>query len=419
VLPQALAQELERARGLDAADPLAPFRGRFYYPPGRLYFDGNSLGLFPKDSERTLLKALEEWKTLAAAAWLDGDPPWVHYGEELGSRVAAFVGARGDEVVVTGSTTMNLHHLVATFFRPEAGRRVIVADTLNFPSDLHALRGQVLLHRLDPHDSLRLVPSRDGWTIDEADVEAALGPDVALVVLSAVLFRSSQWLDMRRLTRAVHAQGALMLWDLSHAIGAVPLFLDDLDADAAFWCHYKYLHAGPGAVGGLYVNRKHHARIPALPGWWGQTLDRMFAMSVEHEPAPGAARWQTGTIPILSAAPLRGALDVIEEAGLSRMREKSVGLTTFLIECVDALFPEPTPRARVISPRASGRRGGHVAIECPGHAAALESDLKDRGVVIDVRPPDLLRLTPAPLTTSYEDVWRAVSILREAIEARA
>jgi kynureninase len=405
----------ERARARDAADPLASFRDRFHLPPKTIYLDGNSLGLLSKDSERALLNVLDEWKRLGVGGWLDGDPPWAHYGEELGARVAKLIGAEPDEVVVTESTTVNLHHLTATLYRPDRNRHVIVADPLNFPSDLHAVKGQLLLRGRDPDRSLRLVPSQDGWTIDEGRVEAALGPDVSLLVLPAVLYRSGQWLDMRRLTKAAHEHGALAIWDLSHAVGAVPVELDAVDADGAIWCHYKYLHAGPGATGGIFVRRRHHGLTPALPGWWGQTLARKFEMDPVHQPAPGAARWQIGTIPVLATAPLRGALDLIEAATMHRVREKSVGLTSFLIECLDELLPSGSG-VRIVSPRDPARRGGHVAVQCPGRAATLEGNLKERGVVVDVRPPDLLRLAPAPLTTTYEEVWTAVTILREVLE---
>jgi len=406
---------LDRARARDAADELARFRDRFHLPTQTIYLDGNSLGLLSKDAERALLHALEEWKRLGVGGWLGGNPPWVHYGEELGARVAKLIGAEPDEVVVTESTTVNLHHLLATFYRPDRERHVIVADPLNFPSDLHAVRGQLLLRGLDPDRSLRLVPSHDGWTIEEADVEAALGPDVSILVLPAVLYRSGQWLDLRRLTRAAHAQDTLVIWDLSHAIGAVPVELDAADADGAIWCHYKYLHAGPGATGGLFVRRRHHGRKPAFPGWWGQTVEQRFEMDPVHQPAPGAARWQIGTIPVLATAALRGSLDLIEEATLPRLRTKSLGLTSFLIECLDDQLPAGMD-VRIVSPRDPARRGGHVAVQCRGRASALEGKLKQRGVVVDIRPPDLVRLTPAPLTTTYEEVWRAVGILREVLE---
>jgi len=402
-----------KARELDARDPLASFRERFFCDPDVLYFDGNSLGLLSRDAEAALLRALDQWKRLAARAWLEAVPPWVDYGERLGARVAALVGAAPEEVVVTGSTTVNLHHLVAAFYRPDETRHAIVAAATEFPSDLHALAGQIALQGRDPDRSLRLIRPREDGVIQEEDIESALGPDTSLLVLSAVLFRTSQWFDMARLTRVAHAAGARVIWDLSHAVGAVPVELNRIGADAAFWCHYKYLHAGPGAVGGLYLNRRHSAMRPALPGWWGQTVEAKFEMSGRHAPAPGAAAWQIGTIPILAAAPLWGALDLVEAAGIGRIREKSVGLTSFLVECIDALLPEGETGVRVGSPRDPERRGGHIAVECPGDAAVMTSALGSRGVVADYRPPSILRLTPAPLTTRFEDVLRVVEVVGE------
>jgi kynureninase len=401
-----------RARELDARDPLAPFRDRFFCDPATLYFDGNSLGLLSRDAEQTLLRALDQWKHLAARAWLEADPPWVEYGERLGARVARLVGAAPDEVVVTNSTTVNLHHLVAAFYRPDENRHVIVAAATEFPSDLHALAGQIVLHGRDPDRALRLIHPRDNGMIEEEDIESALGPDTSLLVLSAILFRSGQWFDLARLTRAAHAAGARVIWDLSHAVGSVPVELRRIDADAAFWCHYKYLHAGPGAVGGLFLNQRHHDMRPALPGWWGQTTEVKFEMSGRHAPAAGAAAWQIGTIPILAAAPLWGALDVIEAAGIGRIREKSVALTSFLVECIDALLPERETGVRIASPRDPIRRGGHVAVAC-ADTAEMPDTLAARGVVADYRPPNILRLTPAPLTTRFEDVVRVIEVVGE------
>jgi len=406
----------QQARRLDGADPLAGIYDRFYHPPDTLYLDGNSLGLLSRDAEHSLLRALAEWKRLGVGGWLDGDRPWAHYGERLGARLAGLVGAEPHEVVVTGSTTANLHHLVAGLYAPTPERHVIVADALNFPSDLHALKGQIALRGRDAGASLRVVPSRDGNLIEEADVETALGPDVAILVLPAVLYRSGQWLDVPRLTRAAHEAGAVVAWDLSHAIGAVPLALSDAGVDMAFWCTYKYLNAGPGSIAGLYINRRHHGVKPALPGWWGQTVERKFEMHPDHQPAPGAAGWQIGTIPILAAAPLWGALNLVEDAGIGRIREKSVGLTSFLIDCVDALLPEEESGIRVVTPREPERRGGHVALACPRNAAALLKGLEARGIVADLRPPDVLRFTPSPLSTRFQDVWRAISILAKVVK---
>ena len=247
----------ERARELDAADSLARFRERFHLLPGKIYMDGNSLGLMPKDSETAILTALDQWKTLGIDGWMSADPSWFTLGERLGAMMAPLVGAEPDEVVVTGTTTVNQHALVATFYRPEGDRRKIVATELDFPSDIYALQSQILLHGGDPDRDLVRVPSRDGRTIDEADVIAAMTDDVALVLMPAVLYRSGQLLDIERIAAAARERGIVAGFDCAHSVGAVPHRFDEWDVDFAFWCSYKYLNSGPGSAGALYVNRKH------------------------------------------------------------------------------------------------------------------------------------------------------------------
>ncbi|MDQ3811793.1 MAG: aminotransferase class V-fold PLP-dependent enzyme, partial [Chloroflexota bacterium] len=236
--------ELAELAAMDARDPLASFRDRFYVPSGTLYFDGNSLGLLSREAERAVLEALDAWRKLAIDGWTSGPRPWFYLGEELGAAQADLVGALPSEVVVTGAITTNLHALLATFFRPGDGRTRIVADELDFPSDLYALRSHLQLRGLDPADHLVLVRSRDGRTIDEADVLAALDrPDVALAWLPSVLYRSGQLLDVARLAAAARERGILLGLDCAHSMGSVPHHLHDWGVDFAVWCTYKYLNA--------------------------------------------------------------------------------------------------------------------------------------------------------------------------------
>jgi len=402
---------LTRARALDRADPLRSFRRRFFCPPGVSYLDGNSLGLLSRESEGAVRGALRSWKELGVRAWFEGESPWIDWGERLGARLAAIVGAGSNEVVATGSTTVNLHQLLATLYRPDGRRAVIVAADLEFPSDLHAIEGAIARQGADPARCLRIVPSRDGRLIEEGDVEAAIGEDTALLVLSAVLYKSAQRLDLVRLTRSAHARGALVLWDLSHAIGAVPVNLGRADADAAVWGNYKYLGAGPGAVAGLFLARRHHGRKPGLPGWWGQSVADRFAMRADHVPGDGASGLQIGTIPVLAAAALWGALDLIEEAGMDRIAAKGSALTSYLIDCLDRYCPEERTGLRVGSPRDASRRGAHVAIEHPTRAGEIQSALASEGIVTDFRPPDVIRAATPALTTRYRDAWRLVETL--------
>ena len=403
----------------DATDPLARFRDRFYLPPDALYFDGNSLGLLSKDAEASTLNALDQWKRLGIDGWMQADPPWFTLGEELGARSAALVGAESDEVVVTGGTTINLHALVSTFFQPQNTRRKILATALDFPSDVYALQSQILLRGGDPEADLVRVPSRDGRTISEDDLIDAMTEDVALAVLPSVLYRSGQLLDIARLTAAAHERGIVIGFDCAHSAGVVPHTFDADGVDFAFWCNYKYLNAGPGSIGSLYVNRSHVGELPGLTGWWGYQKERQFDMTHEWEAASSAGGWQISTVSLLSAAPLIGSLDLIAEAGIDAIREKSLAMTDYLIEAIEngGLLDAPY-NYRIGTPREHARRGGHVAVE---HDAGprIAKALKQAGVIPDFRPPDVIRLAPIPLYTSFADCRRVVEVLKEVIDSGA
>jgi kynureninase len=414
-LPAAASTRMDTTAlaALDAHDPLAGFRERFYVPKGTLYFDGNSLGLLSRDAETAVHEALQDWRDLGIDGWTGAQRPWFYVGEELGAAQADLVGARPHELAVTGGITINLHALLATFFQPGGGRTKIVADALNFPSDLYALQSHLRLRGLDPLENLVLVASRDGRTIAEEDVLATLQrPDVALVWLPSVLYRSGQLLDMPRLTAAAHARDVPIGFDLAHSAGSVPHHLHDWDVDFAVWCTYKYLNAGPGAVGSLYVHERHHALGPGLAGWWGSDKGRQFDMATEFTPAETAGAWQIGTPAVLGAAALYGSLALIREAGIDRLRQKSLALTSLLMDLSDRhLAPLGF---EVGTPREAHRRGGHVALEHP-HAVRITRALKARGIVPDFRPPNVIRLAPVPLYTRYRDVGEVVAALESIV----
>jgi len=405
------------ALALDAADLLARFRERFYLPPERIYLDGNSLGLLSRDAETETLAALEQWKTLAIDGWLGADPPWFTLGEELGSLVAPLVGAAPEAVVVTGTTTVNQHALTATFYRPDGARRKIVATALDFSSDVYALGSLIRLHGGDPERDLVLVPSRDGRTIDEDDIIAALGDDIALALLPAVLYRSGQLLDVARLAAAARTRGIPMGFDCAHSIGAVPHHFDEWGVDWAFWCSYKYLNAGPGATGGLYVNRRHWGAAPGLAGWWGFEKTRQFDMVHTWQGAPSAGAWQISTPPLLAAVPLRGSLRLFHEAGMDALRTKSLAQTDYLASLLDASGLTAPPYAFAIgTPRQPERRGGHLAVE-HDDAPRIARALKARGIIPDFRAPNVIRLAPAPLYTTYNDLWQTARALQEIVDS--
>ena len=303
------------AQARDAEDALAPFASLFYRQPGQIYLDGNSLGLLSKPAEAAVLRVLDQWKTLGIDGWTEASPAWFHLAEELGVLTAPLIGATADEVVVTNSTTVNLHQLLATLFQPSAARPYILADALAFPSDAYALQSHLRLRGLDPARHLVLAPSRDGFTLDEDDIIAAMTPSVQMAVLPAVIYAGGQLLDMAALTRAAHERAIIIGFDCSHSIGAVPHAFDEWGVDFAFWCGYKYLNGGPGASGGLYLNRRHFGRAPGLAGWFSSAKDRQFDMAGQLSAAAGAGALQIGTPNILSMAPLLGTLPMILDAG--------------------------------------------------------------------------------------------------------
>jgi kynureninase len=425
------AESTRTAAALDQADPLARFRAEFSLPDGQVYLDGNSLGPLSRRAEAHLQRVIGEWRTLGISGWTDAQPPWISLSETVATQVAALIGAAAGEVVVTGSTTGNLHQLLATLFEvggtlpPDGSNQsgyktpptVIVADELNFSSDLHAVQSHLRQRGLDPARHLRLIRSRDGRTLQTDDIIAAFTPDVQLVVLPAVQFVSGQLLDIAAITRAAHARGILMGWDCSHSIGAVPHALARDGVDFAFWCHYKYLNAGPGAVGGLYLNRRHHGRAPGLAGWWGVRPDRRFALAAQHEPAPDATALHVGTPHVLSLAPLAGSLEIIAEAGgVTALRTKSLALTAFLRELVASDLAGLG--FTVATPPADHERGGHVAL---AHVEAWRicQALKAAGVVPDFRRPDIIRLAPAPLFNRFADCAAAVAALQHIVRTGA
>ncbi|MDZ7745227.1 MAG: kynureninase [Halobacteriales archaeon] len=411
----------EAATAADSADPLSAFRDRFDVPG--TYMDGNSLGTLSVDAEASLDRAIEQWREHAVEGWTDADPDWFHYGERLGQKLAPLVGASESEVAVCGSTTTNIHTLIATFYdaanngsaATASNPGTILVNDLDFPTDHYAIRAQVRQRGLDPDEHLTVVESADGRTIDTDAVERALQvEDVDVLFLPSVFYRSGQLLDIERLTELAHEYGAYAGFDLAHSAGVVPHSLHDRGVDFAVWCHYKYLNAGPGAIAGLFCHESNAELTPALAGWWGHEKETQFEMRHEFTPADGAGRFQIGTIPIFSAAPLDGALDVILEAGIDRIREKSVALTDYLVDLVGTLPDSFT----VGSPRDPERRGGHVAIE-HSEAYRLTEALKARDVVVDFRQPNVIRVAPAPLYTGFADVLDVAETLREVYETRA
>ena len=396
----------EFAQMKDQQDPLAKYNDHFYKIPDTIYMDGNSLGLCSKEAEARILEAIEDWKEAGIGVWEDRG--YFLYQDTLGALCAPLINADPDEVTIMNSTTMNLHQAIATFYEPTAERYKILVDDINFPTDRYAIDSEVRIHGLDPAEAVKVVPSKDGQTICEDDVIAAMTDDVAIAVFPSALYRSAQVVDMKKLTDAAHARGIIIGFDLCHSIGVVPHDFKDIQPDFAVWCDYKYLNGGPGAIAGFYINRKHFAKEPGLAGWHGNVKETQFELRQQYEHLESAGGFQSGTQPVFSMAALEASLKMIAEAGLDNIREKSLDITAYLMYLIDEKLTKYG--FRVGNPREDEKRTGHVALV---HDDALRIDfaMKDCGVLPDFRFPDVIRLAPAPLYTSYEDVYDMVEII--------
>ena len=400
----------EHAQKLDEQDALGSFREQFYVRPDSIYMDGNSLGLLSKRAESTLLEILDVWKVQGIDGWTQGEYAWFYLAEKLAAMSAPLVGASEEEVIVTGSTTNNLHQLVATFYKPQGNRTKILADELNFPSDIYALQSQLRLHGYDPAEHLVRVKSRDGRFLSEDDIITAMTNEIALIILPTVLYRSGQLLDIERLTAEAHARGILIGFDGCHSVGSIPHSFSEWDVDFAFWCNYKYLNSGPGGTASLYVNRKHFGVSPGLAGWFGSRKDKQFDMEHRFHQAETAGAFQIGTPSILSMAPLMGSLELFAEANLHNLRKKSLHITNYMMDLIEHELDGMG--FTIGNPREDERRGGHISLEHPDAARICKALKEDQHIVPDFRAPNIVRLAPVPLYTTYVDVWETVKRLK-------
>ena len=405
---------LDYAQSLDEKDDLANIREEFYLQENLIYMDGNSLGLLSKRAEKTLLNLLNSWKTLGIDGWTEGDNPWFFLSESVGKKMAPLVGGMKNEVIATGSTTTNLHQLTASFYKPSGNKTKILADELNFPSDIYALKSQLALKGYNPDEHLVQVKSREGRYLTEEDIIEAMTDDIALIVLPSVLYRSGQILDVKRLTAEAHKKGIPIGFDLCHSVGAIEHSLHDWGVDFAFWCTYKHLNGGPGSVAGLFVHEKNFKKTPGLAGWFGSNKESQFDMDHKMDPATDAGAFQIGTPHVLSLAPVIGALELFEEVGIKRVREKSLQLTSYLLGLIDE---ELEGHGFTIGNPVDESRGGHILLEHK-EAARICSALKEDGVIPDFRAPNGVRLAPVALYNSFEDVWHTVQKLKRIMDEK-
>ena len=404
--------DLAYAQALDAADPLAHFRQRFAIPdPNLIYLDGNSLGRLPQVStELSQHVVAHTWGDRLIRSWNEG---WFDLPERIGAKIAQLIGAQPDEVIVADSTSVNLFKLAVAALRHQQGRPCILTDNLNFPSDLYVLQGVVDL--LSRQHRLEVIPATDGIHGPMDALAAALDARVALLTLSHTVFKSGYTYDMADLTARAHAAGALVLWDLSHSVGAVPVNLNAAGADLAIGCGYKYLNGGPGAPAFLYIRRDLQAALHnPISGWMGQA--NLFAFDLDYVPTTGLRRFLTGTPPVVSLTLLEPGVDILLEAGMDALRAKSVQQTSYLIDLWETQL---APLGYTLnSPRDAAWRGSHVALGHPEGLRIAQTLIHDLGVLPDFRAPDNIRLGITPLYTTFADIHTAVQRMQQAVAER-
>ncbi len=391
--------DLATIRALDQADVLAAFRDRFDLPPGVIYLDGNSLGALPRQTASRVAEIVKsEWGSGLIRSWNTAD--WINAPARIGAKIACIVGALPHEVIVADSTSVNLFKLLMAGLADRPGRRVILSEPGNFPTDLYVAQGVG-----------RIVRDVEIRTVSREAIADAIDEDVAILMLTHVHYKSGARFDMAALTQAAHTKGALVLWDLSHSVGAVPLHLNGAGADLAVGCGYKYLNGGPGAPAFLFVAERHQARLHSpLSGWMGHAAP--FAFGDAYQPAEGIGRFLCGTPSILASAALESGVDVFLQADMAAITAKSRALCSLMIDlvatrCAGLGLELATP----VDPE---QRGSHVSFRHE-HGYAVMQALIERGVIGDFRDPDILRFGLTPLYLRYEDVWNAVACLRDVL----
>jgi kynureninase len=412
----------EHAAVLDARDELRGWRERFELPRGSasaslVYLCGHSLGAQPKLAQRYVDECMADWRALAVEGHFHGPRPWMPYHERAAPALARLLGADPREVVAMNTLTVNLHLLLASFYRPAGERRALLIERGAFPSDRYAAESHVRFHGGDAaHDLIELEPRAGEALLRTEDIVAAIereGARIATILLPGVQYLTGQRLDLAEITRAGHAQGCLVGFDLAHSIGNVEVALHDSGADFAVWCHYKYVNAGPGAIGGAYVHARHANRreLPRFAGWWGHDKATRFLMGPEFNAIEGAEGWQLSNPPILAMAPLMASLEHFDEAGMPALRRKSVALTGYLESLIKARLGT---QATIVTPADPEWRGAALSLcvhVSRDRARAVFEGLRSRDVVTDWREPDVIRAAPVPFYNSFDDVWRFVDAL--------
>ncbi|HEX8357734.1 MAG TPA: kynureninase [Segetibacter sp.] len=403
----------------DKEDKLRRFREQFYFPQinnkDAIYFCGNSLGLQAKAVQGAVQQELDDWKNLGIAGFLTAKNPWMYYQEYFKKPLAKIVGCSEDEVTVMNSLTVNLHLLMLSFYKPTARRFKIIMESGAFPSDQYAVETQVKHHGFNANEAIiEIFPRKGEKTLLTEDIIAVIEENagsVALVMLGGINYYTGQLFDIKAITEATKKEGAVAGFDLAHAAGNVPLYLHDWKVDFAVWCSYKYLNGGPGAVGGLYVHEKYatNPSTPRFAGWWGNDESARFKMEKGFIAKPNASGWNISTAQILNMAALKASLEIFEEAGFENVLAKSTELTAYL---EFLLMQLSNINFEIITPSQSQSRGAQLSLYFKENGKEIHQQMLNSGIVVDYREPGVIRVAPAPLYCSYEDVHKFYEILR-------
>ena len=416
----------EQARVLDAADPLSALREEFELPPrsdgsAQAYFAGNSLGLLPRSARAAVERVLDKWSEHAVVGHFHGEESWYRYDEPIAADLASLVGAAETEIAVMGTLTTDLHLLMASFYRPDGLRRKILIEPHAFPSDRYAVASQVTWHGGDPSTDIVEIPASDPDALSVDDVTAALEAhkgEVAMALIGGVNYYTGQFIDLSGVATALQSHDVVVGYDLAHAVGNVALHLHEWGVDFAAWCTYKYLNAGPGATGAVFVHERHGTdlSVPRLSGWWGNDPDLRFDMHAEASFTPrlGAGGWKISNPSVLAMAPVGASAALFASVGMEALRERSMRLTAFL-----EVGLATVANVQVITPSDPERRGCQLSVRIEVNPGELEAELLSRGVVVDARNPDIIRIAPTPMYNSFEDIVDVVTELRDILGARA
>ncbi len=414
---------LSFAQKLDREDPLYKYRDEFYFPRVNdrqvIYFTGNSLGLQPKRTRDFVDEVMNDWKELAVEGHFYAEKPWWDYHERLAKPLARVVGAKPEEITVMNTLTVNLHFLMVSFYRPTAKRFKILVEEKAFPSDQYMIKSQVKFHDLDPDNAIVELKKRKGenyWrTTDILEKIEELGDELALVLIGGVNYYNGQVFDMETITQAGKSAGAVVGWDLAHAVGNVELNLHEWEVDFAAWCSYKYMNSGPGNASGVFINEKYLGLddIPRFEGWWGTKKESRFLMKSEFEAIDTADAWQVSNPPILSLAPYLASLELFEEVGMEALIEKRKKIVAYLEFILLQVSEEVRSNFEIITPE---DRGCQLSVFLHGEGRSIFDFLMKEGVIVDWREPNVIRLAPVPFYCSFEDMYRFGQILKRGIE---